>query len=79
MDESIRVYVVDKGRKFLYMRYRCPLTGTEETRSTGETNAKKAAKVAAVWKAELREGRYQRTSRMAWSIICRNSAARSAA
>lgn len=64
--EEIRVYVCKKGRRNLYMRYVCPLTGREESRSTGTSNAKEAAKVAAKWEAELQEGRYQRTARMPW-------------
>lgn len=66
MDESIRVHVVDKGRKYLYMRYRCPMTNKEETRSTGQAKKKEAEKIAAKWEAELQEGRYQRTSLMGW-------------
>lgn len=64
--EAIKVHVVDKGRRYFYMRYRCPLTGKEETRSTGERSKKEAIKVAAKWEAELQEGRYQRSARMPW-------------
>ena len=64
--ESVTVHVVDKGRKYLYMRYRCPITKKEETRSTGQAKKKEAEKVAAKWEAELQEGRYQRTAFMPW-------------
>ncbi|WP_146588032.1 tyrosine-type recombinase/integrase [Posidoniimonas polymericola] len=63
---AIKVHVVSKGRKYLYMRFRCPLTGEEETRSTGETSPKEAAKAAAKWEAELQEGRYRKSAAMAW-------------
>ncbi|WP_145291963.1 tyrosine-type recombinase/integrase [Pirellulimonas nuda] len=69
MDDKIRVYVVDKGRRFLYMRYRCPLTGKEESRSTGTDKPKQAAKEAAKWEGELQAGRYERTARMPWDEL----------
>lgn len=48
------------------MRYRCIDSGKQVARSTGTTSEKEAIKIAAKWEAELREGRYQRTSRMPW-------------
>lgn len=67
MTESITVYVVKyRDRDNLVMRYRCPLTNKQVSRSTGTTRRKEAERIAAKWEAELREGRYQRTNRMAW-------------
>lgn len=67
MPEEINVIVVRyNDRSNLLMRYTDPGTGRRITRSTGTTKHPLAVKVAAKWEAELREGRYQRTSRMAW-------------
>ncbi len=41
LDETIKVYVVDYGRKSLYMRYRDPVTGKQIARSTGTDRAEK--------------------------------------
>lgn len=68
MDE-IKVHVVNKGRKYLYMRYLCPLTGRETTKSTGTNDADTATKAAGKWEAELREGRYQKPSKMTWEAF----------
>jgi integrase len=68
MLESIKVHVINyPDRTNLVMRYKCPLTGKHIPRSTGTSNPKEAAKAAAKWEAELQEGRYSRTARMAWS------------
>ena len=67
MSEEIKVHVVKyPDRPKLMMRYRCPESGKQIARSTGETSEREALKVAAKWEAELREGRYQRSSRMPW-------------
>ncbi|TWT29183.1 site-specific tyrosine recombinase XerC [Posidoniimonas corsicana] len=65
--EEIKVHVVDKGRKYLYMLYRDPITNRQVARSTGTASKKEAAKVAAKWEAELQEGRYERSARMPWA------------
>lgn len=66
MDE-IKVYVVKyKDRDNYSMKYTDPLTGQNVRRSTGTSKLKAAEKAAAVWEAELREGRYQKPSKMGW-------------
>ncbi|MCB1512848.1 MAG: site-specific integrase, partial [Hyphomicrobiaceae bacterium] len=67
MSDTIRVHVVDYGRKFLMMRYTCPLTGKQIARSTRTTSKKEAAKAAGAWEAELRQGRASRSPRMKWA------------
>lgn len=67
MSETIKVHVVSRrDRKHLTMRYVCPVTGRAFSRSAGTHLKKEAAKVAAVWEAELREGRYQRAANLGW-------------
>ncbi len=66
--EAIIVHVVQyPDRTNLMMRYKCPATGKQIARSTGTTKQRDAEKAAAKWEAELREGRYSKSSRMAWS------------
>ena len=69
MSESeIRVHVVRyPGRTNLVMRYRDPLTGKQIARTTGTSKNREAERVAAKWEAELREGRYQKPSRITWA------------
>jgi integrase len=74
MAEEIRVHVVDRGRKFLSMRFVDPLTGKKVERSTGvkagsNAQRRKADKVAAVWESELRDGRYQQPSKVMWTAF----------
>ncbi len=67
MHETIKVHVVKyPDRENLMMRYRCPDSGKQVARSSGTANEKAATKAAAVWEEQLREGRYQRSSRMPW-------------
>ncbi|WP_437206638.1 tyrosine-type recombinase/integrase [Planctomicrobium sp. SH664] len=66
MNEEIRVHVADYGRTMLYMRYTDPFTGKAVAKSTGTSNRKEATKVAAVWEAELREGRYKSPLKVTW-------------
>lgn len=66
MSEEIRVNVINKGRKNLYMRYICPENNKAVERSTGTKDRKQATKLAAQWEAELNEGRYVKPSRMSW-------------
>ncbi|TWT48382.1 site-specific tyrosine recombinase XerC [Botrimarina hoheduenensis] len=55
-----------RDRANLVLRFRCPLTGKQETRSAGTNQRKQAEKLAAQWEADLRAGRYQRDARMSW-------------
>jgi integrase len=64
---EIRVHVVKyPGRKNLVMRYLDPVTGKQVTKSAESARRKDAERSAAKWEAELREGRYQKPSRMTW-------------
>jgi integrase len=66
MDE-IKVYVIErKGRPFLYMRYSDPVSGKQESKSTGTRSRREAERAAAKWEAELRDGRYSRATRIRW-------------
>jgi len=65
--EDIRVHVCrQKGRTNLAMRYVDPDTGKQVWRTSGTANHTKALKAAAVWEAELRDGRYQKRQRISW-------------
>ncbi|MCC6491917.1 MAG: hypothetical protein IT424_02730, partial [Pirellulales bacterium] len=65
--QEIKVHVVkSKGRTNLSLRYVDPDSGKQVWKSAGTANPKKALQEAGKWQAELREGRYQRTSRMPW-------------
>ncbi len=55
-----------RGRTNLVMRYVDPESGKQVWRTTGTTKVRDALKAAAKWEAELREGRYQKISRMTW-------------
>ena len=63
---EIKVTVSNYGRKFLYMRYKDPLTGKNVAKSTGTASMKEAVKIAAKWEAELQEGRYKPASKVTW-------------
>jgi integrase len=56
MADDINVIVVDRGRRFLYLRYTCPVTGDRIEKSSGETSEKEARKRAGEWQAELLAG-----------------------
>lgn len=67
MNEQIKVHVVTYKRQAnLFMRYRDPLTGRQVARTTGTPKMRDAERAAAKWEAELREGRYQKRSRVTW-------------
>lgn len=68
--EEIKVHICrQKGRTNLAMRYVDPETGKQVWRTSGTANHTKALKAAAVWEAELREGRYQKRQRMTWEAF----------
>jgi integrase len=70
MTEEIRVHVVDYGTgRNLMLRYRDPGTNKHVAKSAGTRNHKKAQQEAGKWQAELREGRYQKPSRMTWEAF----------
>ena len=67
MHDRIKVHVVTYKRQTnLFMRYRDPVTGKQVARSTGTSKKRDAERAAAKWEAELREGRYQKSSRVTW-------------
>lgn len=53
MRDEINVIVVDRGRKFLYLRYVDPIDGKIREKSAKTANAKAAQKAAGEWLAEL--------------------------
>ncbi|MHC4878411.1 MAG: hypothetical protein ACYTGL_18330 [Planctomycetota bacterium] len=68
-DKEVRVGIIDKGRRYFYMRATLPDTPENPERTTGvEVGGarllREAERVAAVWEAELREGRYKSPSKV---------------
>lgn len=63
---EIKVTVVKYGQKFLRMKYVDPITGKVVVRSCGTKDRKRAERMAAVWEAELQEGRYKSPSKVTW-------------
>lgn len=67
MQDDINVKVAKySDRKHYHMYYVDPHSAKKKTKSTGETDQKKAEKKAAVWENELRSGRYQEPSKISW-------------
>jgi integrase len=67
MNDQIKVHVVAyKNRPNLVMRYVDPLTGKQVAKSAKTSKRRDAERKAAKWEAELREGRYQKPSRVTW-------------
>lgn len=55
--KEINVIVVRrKGRKFLYLRYECPVTGERFEKSSGTASEREARKKAGEWQSELIAG-----------------------
>jgi integrase len=70
MNDEIRVHVVNYGKnRNLMLRYIDPFTGKHVAKSSGTRNNTIAERAAAKWEAELREGRYQKPSRMTWEAF----------
>jgi integrase len=69
MTDEIKVYVISKGRKNLYLCYIDPTTGKQVTKSAETSKQKPALEAAGKWQAELREGRYQKRNRMTWEAF----------
>ncbi len=67
--DDVKVYVINKGRKYFYLRYTDPLTGRTIEKSAATSKHAEAVKAAGKWEAELREGRYQKPNRMAWEAF----------
>lgn len=64
--DSIKVYVIDKGRRNLYLLYRDPETGKDVTVSAGTPKKREAEKAAAVWESALQAGKWKRSPRCSW-------------
>lgn len=69
--KDITVRLINRKRKFFYMRAELP-DGTRQERSTGvrvggPKQRREAERVAAVWEAELREGRFKAPSKVTWT------------
>ena len=69
MKEEVKVYVIDKGRTNLYLRYTDPLNGKVHEKSAKTREKKAATKAAGAWEDKLRSGRYQKPSRMTWEAF----------
>ena len=70
MTDEIKVHVVKyPDRNNFMLRYLDPLTGKHVAKSAGTANERKALEAAGKWQAELREGRYQKPSRMTWEVF----------
>jgi integrase len=69
MTDEIKVYVIDKKRSSLYLKYFDPITGKPVEKSAKTGKLKAALEAAGAWQAELREGRYQKPSRMSWEVF----------
>ena len=67
--DDVKVYVINKGRKNLYLRFNDPVTGKPEERSAKTSKAAEALKEAGKWQDELRTGRSQKRSRMSWEVF----------
>ena len=65
--DDINVIVVDRGRKYLYLRYTDPVTGQKLEKSSGTAKKREAIKAAGEWQAELRSGKRKNNSQMPWS------------
>jgi integrase len=70
MTDEIKVHVVDYGpERNLMLRYRCPVTGKHIAKSAGTRNRKEADREAGKWEDQLRDGRYQKPSKMTWEAF----------
>src|SRR6185295_2172703 len=67
--DDVKVYVINKGRKNLYLRYTDPLTGKSEERSAKTTKRTEALKQAGNGQEALEPARYQKRNRMTWEIF----------
>jgi integrase len=69
MQDTIKVYVIDKGRRYLYLRYVDPVTGKPVEKSAKTTKHAEALKEAGKWQDELRTGRYQKPIHLTWEAF----------
>lgn len=64
---DINVIVVNRGRKYLYLRYTDPVTGQDIEKSARTSSKREATKRAGEWQAELRAGKGGVKSRLSWA------------
>lgn len=70
MPSDVRVYVVDLGRKSLYLQYTNPQTGAKVRRSAKTDSKRTAERAAAVWEAEINDGRWSQTAgQVTWERV----------
>jgi integrase len=67
--DEINVIVVDRGRKYLYLRYTDPVTGQKIEKSSGTAKKREAIKAAGEWQAELQNGLATKNARLKWSVF----------
>ena len=70
MSDEINVIVVDRGRKFLYLRYTDPLTNKKVEKSAGTASRAKAQKQAGEWQKQLQDGTENDRSKITWEEFC---------
>jgi len=64
--QEINVIVVDRGRKYLYLRYTDPVTGQKVEKSARTTKKKEAMKRAGEWQTELENGIVSSRASLRW-------------
>ncbi|MFO0790457.1 MAG: tyrosine-type recombinase/integrase, partial [Pirellulales bacterium] len=70
MSEEITVHVVDYGSgRNLMLRYKDSLTGKHVAKSSGTRVMRAAEREAGKWQAQLRDGQYQRPSKITWEAF----------
>src|SRR6185436_19039448 len=70
MNDEIKVHVAGYGAgRNLMLRYTDPVTGKRVAKSAGTRSRREAEREAGKWQAELREGRYQKASKITWEAF----------
>lgn len=67
MSDEIKVSVVDRGRRFLYLRHVDPVTGKATERSAKTASRAAADKAAGAWEKELQQGASASSIFMTWA------------
>lgn len=66
MSDEIKIFVVDRGRRFLYLRYADPVDGKIHEKSARTKNMNAALRAAGEWLAELNASGPSSTGAMRW-------------
>lgn len=66
MTDDINVIVVDRGRKYLYLRYTDPVTGQKVEKSSGTASKREAIKRAGEWQRDLQNGVFTSRNSLGW-------------